>query len=224
MQALWQAAIEPVNIFYTVLLGVIVLYWLSVFLGALDMSAFDFDVDVDADIDVDVDVDVDADIDMDGEANTTVGWFAGVLHFFNFGKLPFMILMSFVILSMWCLALLSNDYVGHGSWGFALAMFIPILFVSLIIGKIVTTPLVPIFKNLDQAVEPINYIGKICKLRLPASSSKFGQAEVNIDDDVLLIEVKTESDEEVIKRGETARVIGKTSDNKFYLIKREVIQ
>ena len=91
MQALWQAAIEPVNIVYTILLVVVALYWLSVFLGALDLSSFDFDVDADVDVDADLDVDVDADMDVDGEAHTTIGWFAGTLHFFNFGKLPFMI-------------------------------------------------------------------------------------------------------------------------------------
>ena len=223
MQALWQAAIEPVNIVYTILLVVVALYWLSVFLGALDLSSFDFDVDADVDVDADLDVDVDADMDVDGEAHTTIGWFAGTLHFFNFGKLPFMILMSFVILSMWCLALLSNDYLGHGRWWFALAMVIPILFVSLIIGKVVTTPLIPVFKALDQEAKPIEYIGQICKLRLPASASRFGQAEVIIDGDPLLIEVKTETDNEVIARGETARIIGKTEDQKYFLIKREVI-
>ena len=117
MQELWQAAFEPVNLFYTILLGLILLYWLSVLVGALDLSALDFDLDVDADMDMDVDVD--ADIDADAEMESSLGWMAGALHFFNFGKLPFMILMTFVILPAWVLSIGLNENLGHGRWWFA---------------------------------------------------------------------------------------------------------
>jgi hypothetical protein len=217
MQDLWLAAFEPVNLLYTILLGFVLLYWLSVLLGAIDLGAVDFDIDMDVDVDADVDMEVDAD------AGGSLGWFAGMLHFFNFGKVPFMILMTFVVLPAWIISIGLNESLGNGRWWFALAMVIPILFVSLIIGKIVTTPLLPLFENLNQVAEPIDYIGMMCKLRLPASASRFGQAEVIIDGSSLLIEVKTESDETPIKRGETARVIGKTEDKRYFLIRREVV-
>ncbi|GAB5553454.1 MAG: hypothetical protein Sapg2KO_30450 [Saprospiraceae bacterium] len=223
MQDLWLAAFEPVNLLYTILLGFVLLYWLSVLLGAIDLGALDFDIDADLDVDLDVDVDIDADLDVDAETGGNLGGFAGFLHFFNFGKMPFMIVMTFVVFPAWMMSIGLNEYFGNGRWWFALAMFIPIIFFSLIIGKILTMPLVPIFARMNKTAKPIDYIGLICKLRLPASASRFGQAEVMIDGSSLLIEVKTESDETPIKRGETARVIGKTEDKRYYLIRREVI-
>lgn len=220
MQDLWLAAFEPVNLLYTILLGFVLLYWLSVLLGAIDLGALDFDIDLDMDVDVDVDADIDIDADA-GEAS--LGGFAGFLHFFNFGKVPFMILMTFVVFPAWMMSIGLNEYFGNGRWWFALAMFIPIIFFSLIAGKILTMPLVPIFSRMNMDAQPIDYIGMVCKLRLPASASRFGQAEVMIDGSSLLIEVKTESDETPIKRGENARIIGKTEDKRYYLVRREVI-
>jgi hypothetical protein len=219
MQELLQVAFSSVNLFYTVLLMLVVLYWLSVILGAIDLSSIDFDLDLDADVDLDADIDIDADIDAD--AGTSSGWMAGAMHFFNFGKMPFMVVITVVVMSAWLLSILSNYYLGQGSPLFALAMFVPILFVSLMIAKILTTPLVPIFSRLDSTAEPVDYIGMACRLKLPASSSKFGQAEVLIDDTPNLINVKTRSDDEPMGSGEDAVIIGKTDDEKYYLVERK---
>ncbi len=221
MQELIQVAFLPVNLFFTVLLLLVILYWLSVILGAIDLSSFDLDLDIDADVDVDADLDVDVDADVDADAGTTSGWMAGALHFFNFGKMPFMVIMTVVIMSGWLLSILSNYYLGKGSIAFAIALFVPILFVSLIIAKVVTTPLIPIFKRLDSNAEAIDYVGMICRLKLPASASKFGQAEVLIDGAPNLIYVKTQNDEDLINNGEEAVIIGKTEDERYYLIERK---
>lgn len=221
MQELLQVAFWPVNLFYTILLMLVVLYWLSVILGAIDLSSVDLDLDVDADVDADIDVDLDADVEAD--AGTTSGWMAGALHFFNFGKMPFMVIMTVVVMSGWLLSILSNYYLGNGSGWFALAMFLPILFVGLVIAKVLTTPLIPLFKRLDTTAEDVDYIGLACKLKLPASASRFGQAEVLIDGAPNLINVKTKSDEEILRTGEEAVVIGKTDDQRYYLIERKTI-
>lgn len=219
MEALWQAAFSPENVVYTILLGVVLLYWLSVFLGAIDLGALDLDFDIDAE----VDMDVDADLDVDSEVGTSAGWLAGALHFFNFGKLPFMVLLSFVVVPAWIASIGLNEYFNPGAWWFPVAMILPILFVSLLIGKILSTPFVPLFAKMNTAAESVDYIGRLCKLRMGASASKFGQAEVAIDGDVLLIEVKTESDDRPLARGDTARIIGKTEDQRYFLVQREVM-
>ncbi|HMQ49539.1 MAG TPA: DUF1449 family protein [Saprospiraceae bacterium] len=207
MTELLQAALEPVNLFYTTLLAMVLLYWLSVMLGALDISALDFDLDT-------ADADVDADLHGGGS------WLAGVLHFFNFGRLPFMVVMSVVVLAAWCLAILGNYYIGQHTWGFALATFLPIIFASLVLAKLITAPLVPLFAHLDGTVQEVDYIGQVCQIRLPANAEKFGQAEVQIDGDWLLIHVKTETQEMALRSGEQALVVGKTPDGRYYLVRR----
>ncbi len=221
MQELIQVAFLPVNLLYTILLLMVVLYWFSVILGAIDLSSVDLDLDFDADVDVDADIEVDTDVD--GDMSASGGWLAGALHFFNFGKMPFMVIMTVVILCGWMLTILSNYYWGNGSPLFALAMFIPILFAGLIVAKIITTPLIPVFKRLDTTAEDVDYIGMDCKLKLPASASKFGQAEVLVDGAPNLINVKTKSDESPLSTGEEAVIIGKTDDERYYLIEKKTI-
>ena len=212
MYELFQAALSPPNIVYSVLLCVVLLYWLSVIIGALDISSFDFDIDLDADMDVDVDADVDA---------GSGGWFMGALHFFNFGRLPFMVVFSFLILGMWSLSILGNHYLGQGSMIFPFVMFIPMLFVSLVFTKIITTPLVPIFESLDKGVEAVDYLGLTCKLLLPATTTQMGQAEVLFNDNPLLINVKvSETEKTPVLKGEEALIVGRSSDERYFLIEK----
>ena len=41
---------------FTIFLGFVVVYWLFVLLGALDLDLFDLDADIDADVDLDLDL------------------------------------------------------------------------------------------------------------------------------------------------------------------------
>ena len=127
MQELFQVAVHPLNLVYTVLVALVVLYWLSVILGAIDISAFDFDLDTDLDVDVDADVDTDISVD---------GWLATALHFFHFDRLPFMLVMSLVILSAWSMTVLTNHYWGNYSVAFGLALAAPILLVAFLLGRV----------------------------------------------------------------------------------------
>lgn len=218
MHELLQAATSPVNILFTALLVVVLIYWLSVIIGALDISSFDFDIDHDVDIDHDIDVDHDTDVNSGHEA----GWFSGMLHFFNFGRIPFMVIMTFLILSMWSISILGNHYIGGNSWGFAAVLFFPNLAISLLITKILTSPLVPVFEKLNAGTEPVDYIGLTCKLLLPATSTQMGQAEVIFEDNPLLINVKVSEDyNQPILRGEEAVIVRQSSDEKYFLIEKE---
>lgn len=217
MTELIHASLSPENIIYTVLLVIVLLYWLSVILGALDINSFDLDLDVDADIDMDLDVDVDADLDAGGSAN---GWLAGAFHFFNFGKLPAMVIISFVILFAWMTSVLMNHYLGAGSLVFAIMLMIPNLFVSLVLTKIITTPLIPLFKQLNSPEEDIDFRGMICKLTISADKIKKGQAEVIHENRSILIYVKVDEDEvDQIKKGEQAVILRPSKDASYYYIR-----
>jgi hypothetical protein len=206
MQELLNAALAGVNVPYTLLLGFVILYWLSVILGAFDLSAFDFDLDADADVDMEV------------EAGGIGGWFASALHFFNFGKAPFMLIMTVTILTAWSLALLGNHYLGNYQLGYALATAIPIIFIGLMLAKLITTPLIPLFRQINEEASPMDYIGQVCQLVLPASQHQMGQARVRIDDNELLIYVKASLPETELPAGAEAVVIRHSEDQSHYII------
>ncbi len=218
MNELIQIAFSPINLAYTFLLILVVLYWLLIIIGAMDFGSFDLDFDLDADVDLDVDLDVDVDADV----NTgSVGGIANVLQFFNFGKLPFMVIMSFVVLSTWAISILANYYFGAGSILFALGLVFPNLFVGLCFTKIITTPLIPVFEKMESGIEPVDYVGMTCKLVLPASTSKMGQAEVLIKNSPLLVNVKVHSDyTDNLEKGEEAIILRKEKNKPYYFIKR----
>lgn len=210
MQELFQAAFSPPNIVFTTLLCLVLVYWLTVFMGLLDIGAVDIDIDIDADIDVDVDVDVDGDV--------SVGGLSGLLLFFNFGRVPFMVVLSFLILSMWSISIVLNYYWGQGSLGFAALMVVPNLAASLLITKVVTSPLVPIFKKLDGAEAPVDYIGQVCTLTLSAGPGDLGQAEVRYNGTNLLISVM--GDKEQMKKGEKGLIVQENKEKSYFIIQK----
>ena len=214
MTELFQAALSAENIIYTSLLALVLLYWLSVIIGALDMNAFDIDLDIDTDLDMDADVDVDG----GGGAN---GWLAGALHFFNFGKLPTMVILSFVILFAWMINMLLTHYLGDGGLLRALMLMVNNLFTSLLLTKVITTPMIPIFQQLNTPEEDVDYVGMTCKLTVTANQTKKGQAEVIHKDRSLLIYVKVDQDDvDEIKKGEEAIVLRPSKDASYFLIKK----
>jgi hypothetical protein len=211
MQELLHFAVAPVNIVFTGLLIIVALYWISVMLGALDMSALDLDLD----LDVDTDMDMDLDSDLDG--GSSVNWVASTLSFFNFNRLPFMVIISVLILSVWALEILSNYYIGNGEIGFMLALLAPILFVSLVITKLVTTPLVPLFANLDGGAENIDYIGQECLIKFSSDAGKINQAEVIVDGNPLVINVQSTRP---LTKGMRAIITRYVSDKKWYQVEK----
>ncbi len=214
MIELLNEAIQPANLIYTILLGLAILYGLTVLIGVMDMEAFDIDIDVDTDIDIDADVDA----DVNGG-----GFFIEILSFFNLGRIPFMIIYSLTTLLMWMMGVISNYYLG-GNVSYSLILFVPITIVSLIITKIVTTPLIPAFKSMKEGVEPTEYIGLKGELLLPISPNEKSQIEVVIEGDVHRISVSlTEGDAMLLPKGTVVYITGISEDKSFYWISKDDI-
>jgi hypothetical protein len=107
---------SPVNITLTILLIVLLLYWIFTMI-----SGVDFDLDVGFDVDIDADVDIDSGIeggnmDFQDVANAEVKrehvvnkgtrnlkWWQILLIYFNFVGLPFMFTFTVWIFLWWCL-------------------------------------------------------------------------------------------------------------------------
>ncbi len=244
MKELYDAAFSAVNIFPTILFGLMVVYWLFVMIGALDINLFDFsldsadidldaDVDIDAEVDIDADVDAEADIDMDADADTSLqssmaaqGHVEGgvvmslnsVLSFFNLGKVPFMILMSFLALSMWVISISVNYLMGNQSVMLAIVLLIPNIIVSLFVSKILTTPFAFVQKKmLQNNADSFKYQGKICTMLMNASHTKVGQGEINYNGSIIRVNVITKKGTEILK-DQTGLIINRIKEKNCYLI------
>ena len=99
-------------------------------------------------------------------------------------------------------------------------MLLPNATVSLLATKLVTAPLVPLFARLGGGAEPVDYIGQECLLRLSAGPDQLGQAEVLIDGNPLLINVKVDPDDgSILNKGQKAYISRQSPDKKYFLIR-----
>lgn len=202
-------AVKPANLVFTVLLGIVIIYWIMVILGALDTDFLDIDFDSD------VDVDADADFDADGG-----GALQGLLEFFYVGEIPVMVILSVLALSLWTISVLSNHYLNPaGTMLIALPLAAGNLFVSCIVVKILGVPLSKFFKSFDtdaNASRPV--IGRICKIvTTEISGDRLGQGEMSSKGAPILINVKAEGDQ-VFKKGDEAIVLSKDPETGVYLV------
>lgn len=226
MLELFHESIRPANIPYTIFLVLVMLYWATVLIGALDLDFLNIDLDADADLDldVDVDVDVDADLDVDADADTDSevasggSWFVSTASFFNVGKVPFMIFLSFLVLAMWLASVLSNYYLGHKPW-LPWAILIPNLLLGLVITKLLTAPFVSSFTKMNQGgPQNKSFVGKICTVVLDVRPGKKGQADLHINEAHYLLKIKAQDEQAILKKGDKALIIELEEETETFIV------
>lgn len=244
MKELFEFAFSPVNLIPTVLLLFVALYWMVVLFGMLDMGTVDLDVDTDVDVDVDVDVDlhVDADIDADidtdvdadvdadihAEADTDIDHGAEVhaggpgivmqsLIFFNVGKVPLLILLSFIAIPFWLLALVGNYYLKVDSFGFSFILAIPEFILSLFFAKIFTEPIAKVFKKMDDEFsKSIDFVGKTAHARFEIEEHRDGQIEIEIKSTTMVLTARSIKGK--IERGAEVLIVEHLEKEGYYLV------
>ncbi len=210
MQELFNVAILTLNLPFTILLVLVVIYWISVIVGAMDLSFLDFDLDVETDADVDVETDV--------SISSTAGLHLKLLRFVNLAYIPLMVIVSIFVVSLWIGAILGNYYFNPGmSPLIGLVIFIANFIIAVIVTKILTTPLKPLFKSLNHAASKTEIIGTLCTLKYNLEVGRMGQAEVEIGGAPVLINVKIEKDPKM-EKGDKALVIMESENKEYYII------
>lgn len=204
-----QAAFLPANVFFTVLMLLMLLYWIMVVLGTLDIDFLDFDLDVEGDVDVDVDG------VMDGAAG---GFVDGFCAFFYIGTIPLTILLSILIISMWFISIIANGLINpSGSMVLGFPIAAGNVIVSPFVCKVVCMPLKKLFSGLSSAGTIHDVVGRICTVTTTQVSTKMGQAEVPTGGAPVLINVVADGSH-VFHKGDEAVVIEKDNEKGVYVI------
>ncbi|MCF8374008.1 MAG: DUF1449 family protein [Bacteroidales bacterium] len=215
MKELFDASFSAINLFPTILLLLSLIYWIIVILGIFDMDT------VDLDLDTDIDVDVDADTNIDVDSNVGIGgsvmWINSVLSFFNIGRVPVIIIFSIFSLSLWMISVMVNYTLGNHYFLVSLLLLLPNIFVSMLIAKFITMPLVKIFKKAKEIENNTGLEGKICTITLPASNNSMGQAIIKINGDTFNINIITPVGISM-EVGDQGLVIEYQIDKKMYLV------
>lgn len=208
MGELFELSVTGSNLPFTILLGLVLVYWAGVILGALDLELFDFDLDLGGDADVDVDV------------GGVGGGGMALLQFFHVGTVPLSILLSFFILSLWIISVVANYYLGNGSVLVVLLLLVPNLIASLFVTKLFTLPICALFRKLETESHELEVVvGKICTVKTSRVDPRTGQAEVETSGAPLLLSVRTR-DGEVLERGDEAIILEHDKENSVYMVKK----
>lgn len=209
MFELFQVSISPNQILLTLLLGLVVCYWLLVILGALD-----FDTDIPDDFG-----DGDADAHHGHGVNTGGVWLtAGRL--FGFSQVPIIVWLSFMILFMWFVSLVLNQkWNAEADTLRALLLVLPNFAISAIATKLVTLPVAKLFKAMTDAdTEAEEVIGRTGTIVSMEADERYGQLEIVAKGAPLLINVRTLPGAPALLKGTQAQVTTAGPDNAFYFI------
>lgn len=198
----------------SVLLIVIILYWLFALIGGLGMEDLDLGIDFSHDVDISADIDHDVQIDTDGG-----GAFLQALQFLNLGKVPFMIVFTVFILLLWISTLVATHFLDISAWGYWSAfLLIPMIIVSLFATGWITRPLAHFFQQIGYNGEkPIDFFGCAGKMLSTIEGNKIGTAEFLIGKNPMKLNVKSMQGE-VLRYGDNVIIARTPEDGKIYLV------
>ncbi len=213
---LLQASFALINFPFTLLVIIVVLYWTSVILGALDISVLDFSMDADGLEGSDV-----GDVGELGEGSggDAGGALRAVLQYLFIGEVPLTIILSLLFVSLWAFSVLFNYYVNpHHSYLLAAALLIPNVLVSAHIARFAAAPLRKLFRAIDRdAQTSVNLVGRRCRVLTSRVTPDFGQAELETDGAPICLSVRTHEGE-TLPQGAEAVILEAVPEKSLYII------
>ncbi len=205
---LYEAAFHVVNLPATLLLILVLLYWMTVIFGVLDLSSLDMDIEL-------PDADVDADVDL-GDSSP-VG-FEAFLAYFNIRYVPISIFLSLFGLSFWVVSMLGNMALNpvYSGW-IGVGILVVNIPISAHVAKYLSLPFVPLFRSIrDEASANRNLIGSRVVVTSSTADPSFGQAEIQETGAPITLSVRTEG--EVIPKGTEAVIMEHNPEDDIYII------
>lgn len=181
MLELLNESLRLVNLPFTFLVIVVVIYWLLMILGVVGIDSLDADS---GGLDLDADADVDMDLEVGGDGDTVAapahGIMAGALSFVNADRVPLAIVLSFFFVFLWIGMILGNHFVNPGkSILLGIVIFVPVYVGAVLATKVVTLPFVKFFGHLKSGGDaPVSMIGKTCRLLNNIEGDRIGQVEI----------------------------------------------
>lgn len=216
---IWELAISPGVLPFSILLIPVACYWLLCLIGIVDIEMFDVDFDDGGDASAGLDGDGGLEMESDGDGSSEGAPSGGVMHsvmnFFNATDVPLMLVLSLLIVLLWMFAMLGN-------------LSLPLLGPSLvalgalvlaILGtKLLTAPLRPIFRSLkEEETDPV--IGKTALVRTSTISEKGGQITLEHRGTTNYLNARIASGTTEIARNSEVIIYGYDQDSGLYLVK-----
>jgi hypothetical protein len=222
-----EASLQFPTVLFTIVLGIVLVYWLFVLLGALDVDLFGGDVDVDITGAAKGIGDVltggakggaeafHADADAGGDAHGDVDG-GGLWHGLGLGDVPVTISVSLIVMVGWCGSLLATHYVAGSAGWQRVAVLVLAIVVALPIAALLVRPLAPVFA-VKEGKSNADYIGHGCTITTGSVDDNFGQATIEDGGTVLVIQVRC-GERGKLARGDKALIIEFDQARQAYVV------
>jgi hypothetical protein len=223
----FEAILAYPAIVYTVLLGVVLVYWILAIIGLVDFENTGLDLSVEAEPEVDVDLDAGAEVDATGEAHHAdgglqVSTLAAYLVALGLGGVPFSVVVSLLALFSWMISSIAGPWV---------LPFAPTAFLHFIVGTVLLVaslafaipaaafcvrPMRRLFVT-HEAISNISLVGQECVVSTGSVDEEFGRAEVPARGASYYIRVVADTPNN-LKRGDVALIIAYDETARLYRI------
>jgi len=211
----FQACLAFPTVVFSLLLGVVLIYWLFVFLGALDLEMLDLGADTELDLDCELDASADAG-DADASPRSV---FADWLNRLDLTEVPLTVSLSLFLLLAWTLCFVAVETIGPAAttlvWGASLATVSTL--VSLVLTSRFALLLKPMFRT-HYAPLRRSLVGQVCEITTLGVDDGYGQAEVRDGGAGLLIQVRS-SNAERLARGSRALIFNYDATREIFQVK-----
>lgn len=222
------------TVIFTILLGVVVLYWLFVLLGALDINLLgDADLDGHGHTDIDVGGHGHADVHLDGHGHGLhgdaaghdhghghgdadaehAGGLAGLIQALGLGGVPVTLMLSVLILAAWSFCLGALEVLGSAGWVTVVAPLAS-LALAVPVTAVLVRPLRRLYTTLA-APSHRDLLGKICTITTLRVDERYGQAEIADGGAGLIVQVRSTGPGR-LSRGDRALIFD-YKDEVFYV-------
>ncbi|MDF3065459.1 MAG: hypothetical protein K0R38_1060 [Polyangiaceae bacterium] len=221
------------SVVYTVLLGVVLVYWAFVMVGVVHIgegSEGALDGHVDGATKGMLEGAVDhvghghaggADLDLDVDADDSGGALAAIMSALHLRSVPATVVFSFIITFSWLVSVVSMQLLTRAapsvvgvalSFGVMAGSFL----LSLPLTSLAARPLAKVFAPKHAPVKA-DFIGRTCIVRTGTVTAKFGEATLHDGGAGLVLRVRVE-DGKQLGRGESALIVDYDADRETYLV------
>jgi hypothetical protein len=226
------------SVVFTVLLGVVLVYWAFVMVGVIHIGegsegALEGKLEgatkglLEGAVDhAGHHAELDGDVDVDGDDGG--GALAAIMSALHLKSVPVTVVFSLVITFAWLVSVVSMQFITRlapawlGSL-LSIGVLVASFFLALPLTSIVARPLAKVFA-LKHAPAKTDFIGRTCIVRTGTVTSKFGEATLPDGGAGLVIRVRIE-DGKQLGRGEQALIVDYDAERESYLVEpmREVM-
>lgn len=232
MEEFVRIALSFPPVLFSLMLVVVVIYWIFMVLGFLDLDLFDFDVDLDVDLDLDVDIAAKGLIDgaakglIDGAAATSAdglhGIFASIFSALSIGRVPVTISFSIFTLAAWAMSFAGVHYLENAlgeplGWLPQTGLLVATFFTSLIVAGTAVKPLRGLFATHTRRGQD-TLIGKLVRVSTGRVDSKFGQATLEDGGAGLILSIRCDDADNNLQRGQKALIVGYDEPSNIYFV------